>query len=244
MLLRKERSHLEVYNDLDGEMVNLFRVLQNPAQAADLERLAKVTPFAREEFELAYIETGDPVERARRALIRALFGHGAVGIRRDRRTGFRAACDRIGRTPAVDWIDYGNGVLAQVTNRMMGVVIENRDALEVIAQQDGKETLFFVDPPYVHHTRGTKDGYTFEMSDEQHGQLVDSLLGVDGMVILCGYATPIYDRLGWEMRTHAERSNNAGERTEVLWLNPAAANAGSQRSLFDTRAYKANVKVE
>jgi len=71
VLLRKPRSYAEVYNDMDGEIVNVFRVLRDPARARELERVLRLTPFAREEFELSYIRDEDPIEQARRTIVRA-----------------------------------------------------------------------------------------------------------------------------------------------------------------------------
>jgi DNA adenine methylase len=77
VLLHKPRSHAEIYNDLDDDIVGLFRVLQDPAQACRLIELLRLTPFARREFEIAYEPSTIPIERARRLVIRSFMGFGS-----------------------------------------------------------------------------------------------------------------------------------------------------------------------
>lgn len=233
VLMRKPRSYAEVYNDLDGDVVNVFRMIQS--RGHDLEVLLRATPYARDEFNLAYEATDDPLERARRTLIRAYMGFGSNGHNSDVRTGFRASHNRQHTTGSQDWAGYPSH-LKSYRERLAGVVIENRDALEVMSQQDTPETLHFVDPPYVHSTRATLNAYRFEMTDEQHGALCAHLASIEGMVMLCGYANAIYDRLGWQSVSRAGYADGAltgaPSRTEVLWLNPAAVNASAQLALF------------
>lgn len=227
ILLRKPRCYAEVYNDLDVEVVNLFGVLRSP-RAGDLVTAVRLTPFAREDFAAAYLAADDPVERARRLIVRSFMGFGSNG--HNRATGFRANSNRSGTTPAHDWANYPDA-LADVIERLRGVVIENRDALAVMAAHDGPETLHYVDPPYVFSTRSdlSKD-YAHEMTDEDHARLLDFLLTVRGMVVLSGYPHPLYDeRLrGWQRVERASLADGARKRTEVLWKNPAA----SQPTMF------------
>lgn len=232
VLMRKPRSYAEVYNDLDGRIVGLFRVLQDTATAAELERRLNLTPFARDEFDLAYEPAPDQVDEARRLIIRAFMGFGSDGHNMaNGKTGFRANSNRSGTTPAHDWTNWPENIKA-FTARLAGVVIENRDAKEVMAQHDAPNTLHFVDPPYVHETRGAKHSYVFEMTNEQHEELCAFLPTLQGMVILCGYHNPIYDRMGWETRTREAHANGARDRVEVLWLNPAAVAAQAQGRLL------------
>jgi DNA adenine methylase len=232
VLMRKPRSYAEIYNDLDGEVVNLFRVLRNRVLATELERALKLTPFAREEFDEAYEITADPVESARRLIIRAYMGFGSDGHNPEvGKTGFRASSNRSGTTPAHDWENF-HPQIAAFCNRLSGIVIENRDAKEVMAQQDSPETLHFLDPPYIHETRGGRHGYRFEMANDAHEELCDFIRGLKGMVILCGYEHPLYDRLGWTKRKREAHADGARDRIEVLWINPAAEEAQSQLTLF------------
>ena len=100
VLLRKPRSYAEVYNDLDGEMVNLFRMARDNGR--ELLELLRLTPFARDEFAKAYEQASEPIEQARRTVIRAFMGFGSNA--HNRPTGFRSNSNRSGTTPARDWM--------------------------------------------------------------------------------------------------------------------------------------------
>lgn len=234
VLLHKPRSHAEVYNDLDDDIVGLFRVLQDPAQTARLILLLEVTPFARREFEIAYDHSDDPVERARRLIVRSFMGFGsnahAASARGHKATGFRSNSNRAGTTPAQDWRGLPAAYPA-IVERMRGVVIEHRDALIVLARHDGPKTLHYVDPPYVHETRsmfkGGKSAYRHELDGGGHVQLLETLRSLAGMVVLSGYAHPLYDEAlhDWRRVTFNAMADGARPRTEVLWINPACAAA-------------------
>ncbi len=231
VLMRKPRSYAEVYNDLDGEVVNLFRVLQNPVTSAELERQLMLTPFARNEFNLAYEPTDGAVEVARRLIIRAYMGFGSDGHNPDSgKTGFRANSNRSGTTPAHDWNNFPKQI-SRFCERLAGVVIENRDAFEVMLQQDGPDTLFFLDPPYVHDTRGAKHSYRHEMTNEDHERLIYFIQKLEGMVILCGYSNQIYERLKWREIRRESHADGARDRIESLWINPAAAGRQKQTEM-------------
>ena len=226
VLLRKARCYAEVYNDLDGEVVNLFRVLQDPAKAARLREMLTITPFARAEFELAYEPAADPVERARRLIIVGFMGFGSNGHNTSVRTGFRANSNRSSTTPAHDWRNYPGEMVALI-ERLRGVVIEHRPAVSVIQQHDGPETLHYVDPPYVHSTRDAgarQRDYRHEMDDEAHRLLAGVLRSVRGGVVLSGYPSPLYDDIyrGWHRVERRALADGARERTEVLWINDKA----------------------
>lgn len=224
VLLRKPRSCAEVYNDLDGEVVGFFRVLQDQETADELLRRLRVTPFAREEFKLAYVPTDCQIERARRLLIRSFMGFGSDGHNDAAPTGFRANSNRSGTTPAHDWVNLPKSH-QYLTERLAGVVIENRDALEVMTQHDGSETVHYVDPPYVHDTRASNcKQYRHEMTDSDHEQLLSHLRGLCGAVVLSGYNCDLYSDLlpDWRRIDRRALADGALKRTESLWLNPQA----------------------
>lgn len=222
VLLRKPRSYAEIYNDLDGEVVNLFRVYRDPAQAAELVRLLRLTPFAREEYLLAREFTDDPIEQARRLVIRAYMGFGTNGMNRHLKTGFRCNCNNQHTAPAEDWMHYPDFVPAMV-ERLQGVVIEHKDAAEVITHQDTPATLFYVDPPYVHDTRSIyqRKNYTGEMTDDDHRALAAQLHQVRGQVVLSGYRGDLYDELygDWQREEHPSLADGNGKRVECIWIN-------------------------
>ena len=227
VLLRKSRSHMEVWNDLDAEIHNLFQVLRSD-DAAELRELLHKTPFSRREFVLAYDRTQDPVERARRLIIRSFMGFGTPGAN-FRSTGFRSNSNRSGTTPAMDWMNYPDA-LDIIIERLRGVVIENRDATLTMKAHDSVETLHYVDPPYVHRTRGngnpycTKHKYSHELTDDDHLELLNFLQQLDGMVLLSGYPNQLYDDTldGWHKREREAFADGARRRTEVLWINSLA----------------------
>lgn len=218
VLLRKPRSYGEIWNDLDGDAVNMFRVLRSN-RAAELVEALRLTPFGREEFEEAYQLSDDPVERARRLVIRCFMGLGSNG--HARKTGFRANSNRSGTTPAHDWINYPDS-LVTVIDRLAGVVIESKDASAVMKTHDSPATLHYVDPPYVFSTRSdlSKD-YSHELNDADHAVLLDFLCTLQGTVVLSGYTNALYeDRLKhWHRVERAALADGAKKRTEVLWIN-------------------------
>lgn len=229
-LLRKPRAYSEVLNDLEGEVVNLFRVLREPETARELARLLHLTPYAREEFEAAYEPTEDPVERARRLIARSFMGFGSAACNPDHKTGFRSNSTRSGTTPAHDWANYPASLMV-TAERLRGVVIECRPAVEVLRMHDTPETLHYVDPPYVHSTRtwaaDRRKLYRHEMSDDDHRELAEVLRGLRGAVVLSGYPCDLYDQElcpDWTRREKKHMADGARERTEVIWLNAAAAN--------------------
>lgn len=241
VLLQKDRAYAEVYNDLDGDIVNLFRVLRDPGSSSCLIDLLTLTPYAREEFEMAYESTDDPIERARRTVIRASMGFGSAGATKGT-TGFRIDTKRRYGTAQALWARYPS-TLAPAIARLSGVMIENRPAIEVIQQHDAPDSLFFVDPPYLHETRyaGARHGryYEHEMSDEDHRALLDRLLQVQGMVVLSGYPSELYNdalaswpRASTNARISAARGTAV--RTECLWLNPACVRALNHAGLFSS----------
>lgn len=183
VLLRKERSYAEIYNDLDGEVVNLFRVARN--RGAELIRVLRLTPFSRCEFEQSYLTSEDPLEQARRTVVRSFMGFGSAAICGEV-SGFRANSNRSGTTPAHDWHNYPDA-LEMIVDRLQGVVIEQRDAIDVMRAHDGADTVHYVDPPYVHATRSamrrntvTRKAYKHELTDADHEALVGHLQTLQG----------------------------------------------------------------
>lgn len=230
VLLQKPRVYAEVYNDLDGEIVNFFRVLRDPRLRADLIEACRLTPYAREEFLAAYEPTDDMLERARRTCVRAAMGFGSAGATKAS-TGFRTDTRRKYGTAQHNWADYPTA-LGAIGERFAGVLIENRDAVAVLQDHDGPDTLHFVDPPYVHDTRvmRARGGYRHELDDAAHRRLLAALKAVDGMVVLCGYPTELYnlELQGWERHETSARisaGRGTGLRTEVVWLNPVCSAA-------------------
>lgn len=225
--MRKSRAHEEIYNDLDSDIVNLFRVARDNGK--ELIRLLELTPFSREEYMKAYTKTDNPMEQARRTVIRAFMGRasnaatGELSKAGALSTGFKGKTRGAGKTAARVWADYPESLVA-VIERLQGVIIENKDALEIIESHDCKEALFYIDPPYVLSTRDDTKDYRYEMTDEDHIALAEKVNQVKGMVIVSGYHSDLYERLysGWIRREKSFHADGMLPRTEVLWMRNIA----------------------
>lgn len=214
-LLRKERSYAEIYNDLNGELVNLFRVVRDNGE--ELLRKIKLTPFSRQEMLEAYDHSIDPVEQARRTIVKANMGHGSDSLYRQ--NGFRGSVNRAGSTPSHDWASYPSA-LARIIERFQGVVIESMEAVGVLEKYDSPDTLHYVDPPYLAETRQARHGYVHELTDLDHCAMSEVLHKLRGGVVLSGYPSPLYEDLykGWRRVERESFAYCAKKRTEVLWI--------------------------
>jgi DNA adenine methylase len=238
VLLQKPRSMSEVYNDLDGDIVNVFRVLQDQEAGLELQRRLSVTPYARDEFNASYEHTDDRIEQARRTLVRSHQGFGSAGATKGK-TGFRIDSARKYGTAAHLWAKYPNQIKSFI-DRLQAVVIENKSAIEVIDNHDRSDTLFFIDPPYVHSTRKMGQNrryYNHELTDDDHLKLLIKLKEVVGMVVISGYDSEIYnDTLnGWSRHSTLARisaGRGTATRTEVVWLNQSCSEQQAQSRLF------------
>jgi DNA adenine methylase len=228
VLLRKERSYAEVYNDLDSEVVNFFRVLRDPEDAKKLLRAIHLTPFSRQDYVESHTPAPrrDTIERARRLATRAYMGFGSNSGSDDKPSGFRQSSNRQGTTAATDWAAYPASLL-NVIERFRGVTIEQRDAVKVMATHDGPETLHYVDPPYVHSTRSMRhrESYRHEMTDKDHARLAEFLRSAEGMVVISGYENDLYAQLyhGWTKEHCRTNAFNSKPAIETIWLNPRAS---------------------
>ncbi len=224
ILINREPAPVETYNDIDSELVNFFRTLRT--QPGELTRAISLTPFSREELLLACSPASglSDLERARRFYIRAR--QTRTGLAQTSSEGRWAHCvltSRAGMAGAVSrWLGSAEG-LPEIAQRLLRVQIENAPAVDVILRYDTEETVFYLDPPYVHETRGDKSAYAFEMDDLAHEELADVLNQTRGHVVLSGYRNSLYDRLyrHWrrvdapEKTCHSVRS----KRQESLWIN-------------------------
>ena len=226
VLISKEPSSREVYNDKNFEIVNLFNVIRDDQMRTELLRLLVMTPYSRTEFEFAK-EVGQndtPVMTALKLLVRAQMGFGSAGATRGN-TGFRLDTARGGTSLQSLWSELPTNVL-EVTERLRNVIIENTDAYKVIKQHDRSNTLFYLDPPYTLDTRTNKDSYgKFEMREFEHTRLLELTLKSKGMFVISGYDNELYnDTLaGWtksSRQTAISSHNGSGKRTEVLWISP------------------------
>jgi DNA adenine methylase len=225
VLLNRQPSPVETYNDRDGEVVNFFRVLREEKEA--LIEAIGLTPFAREEFEQAISEPTvglSDLERARRFYIRAR--QVRTGLAQKASTGRWAHCrltSRAGMAGAVSrWLGSVED-LPEIAQRLLRVQIENDTAITVIQRYDSHETLFYCDPPYPHSSRGDNNAYQYEMSDDEHRELADALHHIEGKVALSGYHCDLMDKLYQDWRCIEAPAKICHSvktlRTEVLWVN-------------------------
>lgn len=215
---------VETYNDIDSELVNFFQTLRN--QGTRLIKAISLTPFSREELVRACTpEKGlSRLERARRFYVRAR--QTRTGLAQKSSEGRWAHCvltSRAGMAGAVSrWLGSVEG-LPQVVQRLQRVQIEHAPALEAIRRYDAEDTVFYLDPPYVHAARGDATAYGHEMTDEEHEDLAGTLNRIRGRAILSGYRTNLYDRLfaNWRRVDAPERLCRSVRkpRRESLWLN-------------------------
>lgn len=244
VLLNRDPSPIETYNDLDGEVCNFFHVLRD--EKDKLFEGIGLTPFSREEFSIAceFDSALAPAERARRFYVRAR--QVRTGLAQRASLGRWANCKQTSRAGMSGVVSRWLGaidMLPAIAERLIRVQIENRPAVDVIALYDSSDTLFYCDPPYIHATRGDSKAYGDEMSDDDHAELAVALNSVTGMVALSNYDCDLMDELypksDWHKIVIPERTNHAtkGKRTEVLWTNydprELAANQGSSQGLLE-----------
>ena len=226
VLISKEPSAREVYNDKNDEMVNLFNVIRDNEMRTELLRLLVMTPYSRTEFEFAK-EAGhndSAVMIAHKLLVRAQMGFGSAGATRGN-TGFRLDTVRGGTSLQTLWSNLP-AVILDVTDRLRNVIIENTDAYNILKQHDRSDTLFYLDPPYTLDTRTNKNSYgKFEMREFEHTRLLELTLKSAGMFVISGYDNELYNDMlaGWtksSRQTAISSQNGSGKRTEVLWISP------------------------
>lgn len=217
VLFNKQRSNIETINDLDGEVINLFECIRR-----DPERLAReiyFTPYARQVYEDAYKKNpGGEFERARNFYIRLNMGHGfrttgeKVGWKNDIQGRERAYA-------AVDWCRLPEKII-EAAERLRGVQIENRPAVDLIKRFNDPKVLVYCDPPYVLGTRHGKQ-YKCEMADKDHEELLDTLLCHKGYVVISGYESELYNSYlkGWYKEYFQGIAQTGTKRKEVVWMN-------------------------
>lgn len=235
MLFAKEPSPVEVYNDLNSGLINFFRVLRDEDRAAKLHWKVSQTPKSREEYHHCletWAQCEDSIERAYRWFVvvrnsfSGLFGR---GWQFSKNTSTRGMAQSVSA-----WLS-SHKILGDAHDRLMRVQIEQVDFRRIFKSYDTPETLFYLDPPYVHDTRRSGK-YDHEMSDEDHADLVEILLAIQGKALLSGYRNELYkplERAGWKRldipvvccvspaRGEGSREKSDG-RVESLWISPNA----------------------
>lgn len=233
VLFNKQRSNIETVNDLDGNVVNLFEWIRK-----DPEKLAHeiyYTPYARQVYEEAFqLVPEDSLGKAVNFYIRLNMGH-----------GFRTTGEKVGWKNDVqgrersyasqDWCNLPNKIM-EAAERLRGVQIENKPAIEIIQRFNFQNVLIYCDPPYMLETRHGKQ-YRCEMTDEEHEELLDILLQHKGPAIISGYDTSLYNSMlqGWNKFERTAYSQVCSKKKEVIWLNYEPPQ--KQMSLNDMRLF-------
>lgn len=233
VLFTKPRSNIETVNDLNGDVVNFFTWIKT-----DPERLAReiyLTPYARDVYEAAYsrlyTET-DSFQRAVDFYARMMMGHGfrttgeKVGWKNDIQGRERAYA-------AAGWCNAPK-ILMEAAERLRGVQIENKPAVELIRRFRFKNVLIYADPPYMLSTRHGKQ-YATEMTNDDHAELLDALLQHPGPVLISGYDHDLYNQMlaGWYKTSRSTIDQKSRIRQETLWMN---FDPIRQTSMFDQLA--------
>lgn len=226
VLLNRDPSPVETYNDIDGEVVNFFKVLREEKDTL-IEQIA-LTPFSREEFGIAC--ELDPnltnLERARRFYIRAR--QVRTGLAQTASIGRWANCKNTSRSGMSGVVSRWLGGVEQldfIAERLLRVQIENRPAIDIIKLYDSKETLFYCDPPYIHETRGDTKAYGFEMTDFDHKELAKTLNSIEGLAAISNYDCDLMEELypvsKWTKIYSPEKVIHSTKdmRQEVIWVN-------------------------
>lgn len=231
VLLAKSPSRMETVNDLDGDLMNFWRVLRD--RPDELERMCALTPHSRAEFDTCRDRADEPsdVERARRIFVQYTQGRGSVGVK----SGWRHYVKPAGGTSMPDYLVGYLSRISAAAARLQAVSLECRPALDLIESYGrDPEVLLYVDPPYLGTARadgdesrsGTKR-YRHEMlTDDEHRELAEQLRRCHAAVVLSGYASELYDgELYADWHRTAFRSGTGqgpdgwSNRVEVLWSN-------------------------
>jgi DNA adenine methylase len=231
ILFSKSLSDIEVYNDIDRNLVNFFKILRDKVKFEQFKLYLDLTPYSREEFyecRDTWENETDEIEKIRKWYVTCMqsfsnnfstWSHTKAKSRR----GMSMAVSR--------YLGNAEENLLKAVERLKTVQIENMDSLKLITKYDNEDTLFYLDPPYIHETRKMTYQYAHEMVNSQHEQLVDVLLNIKGKAILSGYAHEIYNRLidnGWRkvflgefvkrsVKTVGKEINEKGD--EFVWVN-------------------------
>ena len=211
---------METINDLDGDVVNLFRILREKSE--ELKRVLALTPYSREEYDRSFEPCEDPLERARRYMVRTTQ---AIGAKMDGKCGWRNHKQmKIGGTACkwawiTDTIDAAAKRLRGSTTNL--VQIEHMDALRLVERYDNPDVLMYLDPPYVRSTRRSGRLYRHEMDDDDQRRLLEIVTKSRAKIVLSGYASPLYNKFlqGWHEDTAVSQTTSGEMATETIWIN-------------------------
>jgi len=246
LLFAKPPEKFEVYNDIDSDLVNFFRVLRDEEKSRKFAEKLQYAIYSREEFKYAK-ESFDKVEDE---VDRALMFYVVIKMSINGRVGSGWSYALKGKSEGRSQLEFD---VDRVRERLRKVQIENLDYRELIDKYDREGLLFYMDPPYVHSTRVSVDAYRYEMSEREHVELVERLLRMKGIVMLSGYRNEIYEELernGWKRFdfevvcwSSKSKEGKKGRRIESVWVNPQYWKY-KKRDLFLSKILAGGVKNE
>lgn len=220
VFFNKSVGAVETINDLNSDIVNLFRMLRDHPE--ELKRRLELTPYSREEYDRSFEPCDDPIEKARRYIVRTTQ---AIGAKVDQKSGWRNHKQmKIGGT-ACKWGNITDS-LDVAADRLRGsttnlVQIEHTDAFRLIERYNTPDVLMYLDPPYVLSTRKSGRLYRHEMDDTQHYKLLDLITQSKAQIVLSGYASEMYETAlrGWYRDEILSQTTSTKKATEILWCN-------------------------
>lgn len=227
VLLNRERSPIETYNDIKGDVCNFFRVLRD--QPDELVQLLWLSPVSREDFFISLYDTEEvsDLERARRFFVRTNQAHNGGGLKNNQ-WAHAINASHYGMSAVASKMFGKVEGLKEVAERLLTVQIENRPALDLIKKYDTVNSFFYCDPPYVPSTRVSQGAYEFDMSIDDHIALAETLNGIQGQAAVSGYDCDTMNKMyhGPKWRKYYARERGIGsakkigeKRREVLWVN-------------------------
>ena len=234
VFFNKRPGAVETINDLESEIVNLFQVLRD--QPDELKRVLDLMPYSREEYDRSFEPCDEPVEKARRYIVKTTQAIGAK-LQGTQKCGWRNHKQmRIGGTACKwggisDTVDLAAARLRSDTTHL--VQIEHMDALKLIERYNNHDVLMYLDPPYLRSTRRSGALYNHEMDEAGQVLLLDAITKSRAKIVISGYESDLYNRrlAGWYKDSTQSQTTSAELATEIIWMNyePPAM----QYSFFD-----------
>lgn len=226
LLARNPDGTSEVVNDMDGDLVNFWRVLRDPESFADLKRMLDATPFSEAEWHACDCSGQTYEGEVNRAWAFFVRCRQSLSGRRRSFTGVTRTRTRRGMNNEVSaWLSSIEG-LSLVHDRLRRVLILNRPALSVIRSEDSPATVMYLDPPYLQETRASPDVYACEMSAQDHQEMLHAVKDCASRILLSGYRSDLYDselkdwrREDIDVANHASGAKTKRRMTECVWMN-------------------------
>lgn len=240
ILMQKPKSITEIYNDINSQVYDVFKLLRDKDKALELQRRLEFTPWSRQEYyESQYIdETDDDIEKVRKTIVSAFMGISAASVSR-KFSGFQTSIckDKMRLWNTKGWPSYIKCIPLFV-ERLQSVVLENKHAKDIIQQYDYSSTLHYVDPPYVTSTWNKIDRKAYKkiLTDNEHNELLQLLKTIKGYVILSGYDNDLYRDIlaDWHVEQKETINQKNEKRVESIWISPRTWDAlGKQKNLLD-----------